>query len=415
MERPHHIVTNIITAKPKRRATSSEGAKVMLSDGREYIDLMNGKGSVTLGHHHPAVNSAISQHLLNRVSSATCWSDYHEDLAGRIIGDVGMKDSSLALFSSGTEACRAAVLAARHFSGRQLIASAGYHGWGEYWGSSGCVFEANTSGVLDFYFIPELLEEILARYRGQVALVIVSPDYIHLQTDTLRKLLLITKREGILFCCDDVKQGYRTKRGSNFPVIPGYYPDLFTFAKGLANGHRLSCLVGRADVLELAREFTYTAYFDTIPIVAALATLDYMDRHNGYQKLVQTGNALAEEMRKVIKHRDLPILVCGDGPFLQFVCASEALEDVLHDGLAMAGLLLYEGDSQAISLATADVFDELIERFECGVAITSSNLRIDRQISITRKRRFQAAFRMIDGASDFVPAEDAIRWIQEGI
>ena len=43
MDRPHHIVTDIATAPPKLRAINSSGAKVTLSDGKEYIDLMNGK------------------------------------------------------------------------------------------------------------------------------------------------------------------------------------------------------------------------------------------------------------------------------------------------------------------------------------------------------------------------------------
>jgi glutamate-1-semialdehyde aminotransferase len=413
MDRPHGIVSRIYTARPRLRAVSSSGAKVTLSDGKQYIDLMNGKGCITLGHHHPAVNTAITSHLQSGRASATCWSDQHEELTNRIIGDVGMKSASLALFSTGTEACRAAVQAARSFTGRRLVASAGYHGWGDYWVSADYLLQANASNVIDFYFVPELLERIFEQHCDQVALVILSPDYVHLQPDTLRRLAEIASREGVLLCCDDVKQGYRSVRASRFPKAAGFDADMYTFAKGLANGQRLSCLIGRSEVMALAREFTYTAYFDTIPIVAALATLNYMANHDGYQRLVQCGATLAAEMRNAVRKSELPIEVYGDGPMLQIVAATEAMDQMLYANLAAAGLLLYEGDNQAVSLATADVLDELLQRFETGLAATSRQLGPIGLMPVNSRRYFQAAFNMMDGATDVIPAEQAIRWISE--
>jgi glutamate-1-semialdehyde aminotransferase len=299
------------------------------------------------------------------------------------------------------------------FTGRRVIASAGYHGWGDYWVSPDRLLTANASGIIDFYFVPELLERVLERHRGDVALVMLSPDYVHLKPDTLRRLAEIAKREGVLLCCDDVKQGYRSVRASRFPKAVGFHADLYTFAKGLANGLRLSCLIGRSDVMASAKDFTYTAYFDTIPIVAALATMDYMADQDGYQQLVRCGAALAAEMRNAVRRTELPIEIYGDGPLLQIVSASEPMDQVLYSNCAAAGLLLYEGDNQAVSLATADVFDELIHRFEVGLAATSRQLGPTEPTSVSLHRRFQAAFSMMDGATDIVPAQQAIEWIAE--
>lgn len=413
MDRPHHVVTHICTPRPKLRAVTSSGAKVTLSDGKQYIDLMNGKGCVTLGHHHPVVNAAMANHLQSQFASATCWSEQHEELANSIIRDVGLDNAHLAFFSTGSEACRAAVQVARLFSGRHLIASAGYHGWGDYWIGAERLLAANANGIVDFYFVPELLEQVLERHRGQMALVILSPDYVHLQPDTLRRLAEIADREGVLLCCDDVKQGYRSVRASRFPKIVGFHADLYIFAKGLANGQRLSCLIGRSDAMAAAKAFTYTAYFDAIPIVAALATLDYMANEDGYQRLVQCGTTLAAEMRNAVRRSELPIEIYGDGPMLQIVAATNAMDEVLYSNCAAAGLLLYEGDNQAVSLATADVLDELLQRFEIALTATSRELGPFGTTSVSRRRRFQAAFSMMDGAADIVPPEQAIQWIRE--
>ena len=411
MDRPHHIVTDIATAPPKLRAINSSGAKVTLSDGKEYIDLMNGKGSITLGHHHPVVNEAITQHLKGKRAAVTCWSNQHEELANLIIRDVGMDNSRLAFFCTGTEACRAAVQVARVFSGRHLVASAGYHGWGDYWARSDRLLEANASGIIDFYFVPELLERIFERHRGRVALVILSPDYVHLRPDTLRRLAEIAIREGVLLCCDDVKQGYRSAPASRFFQAVGFHAHLYTFAKGLSNGQRLSCLIGHSEVMAFAQEFTYTAYFETIPIVAALATLNYMANHAGYQRLVRCGSVLATGMRSAVRQSGLPIEIYGDGSMLQIVAATEAVDRVLYANCAATGLLLYEGDNQAVSLATVEVLDELLLRFEIALAATRRQCGPIDVTSVSPRRRFQAAFNMIDGATDSIPAEQAIGWI----
>lgn len=413
MDRPQHIVTGIYTAPPRLRAVSSSGARVTLSNGREYLDLMNGKGCITLGHHHPVVNQAMIEHLQRGHASATCWSDQHEQLADRIVADVGMNDARLAFFSTGTEACRAAVQVARLATGRRLVLSAGYHGWGDYWTGADELLAPNASGVIDFFFVPELLEQALQRYAAQVALVILSPDYVHMQPDTLRRLAEITRRHGVLLCCDDVKQGYRSVRASRFPAAVGFHADLYTFAKGLANGQRLSALVGRADVLAAAKEFTYTAYFDTVPIVAALATLQHMDECDGYQRLTDIGAALADGMRAAVRRSELPIEIYGNGPMLQIVAASEAMDRIVYAHCAAAGLLLYEGDNQAVSLATGEVLDEVVERFATGLAAARRQLGPIEPAAVTPRRRFQAAFCMMDGATDAVPSADALRWVEE--
>ena len=413
MDRPNRIATCIYTAQPRLRAVSSDGAKVTLSDGKEYIDLMNGKGCVTLGHHHQAVNAVIAAHLQRKQASATCWSDRHEELANRIIDDTGMDNARLAFFSTGTEACRAAVEAAQMFSGRPLVASAGYHGWGDYWARADGLLEANPSGTIDFYFVPELLERVLERHRGQVGLVILAPDYIHLQPDTLRRLAEIARRDGVLLCCDDVKQGYRSVAASQFPKAVGFHADLYTFAKGLANGQRLSCLVGRSDVMASAKEFTYTAYFDTIPIISALATLDYMANHDGYHRLVHCGATLAAEMRNAVRRRELPIEIYGNGPMLQIVGATKAIDQALYANCAESGLLLYEGDNQSVSLATAGVLDELLQRFDTALIATLHELGAIDPTPVTLRRRFKAAFRMMDGALDMISSEQAVQWVRE--
>lgn len=410
-DRPPAVVTRIETAAPRRRAVRADGARVTLSDGRDYLDLMNGKGCVTLGHNHPAVNEAVVRHLRGGRGCATCWSDVHEALADRILADLAMADARIAFFSTGTEACRAAAQAVRSFTGRPLIASAGYHGWGADWDESDAMLRPNARGVIDFFFVPALLEEVLDRHGDQVAAVMLSPDYVHLRPATLAALVTLARRRGVLVCCDDVKQGYRAVPASPLPGAAGVEADLYTFAKGLANGHRLSCVAGRADVLGAVAHLTYTAYLDTVPLVAALATLDVMDREDGYARLVRCGAALARGLRDAVAGSGLPIAIYGDGPLLQLAAADAALDAAMYAAAADAGLLLYEGDNQAVSLATEEVTGEAAERFTAALRTLAPFA--DAAATVQPRRRFEAAFAMMDGATDAVPAADAIRWLAD--
>jgi glutamate-1-semialdehyde aminotransferase len=162
-----------------------------------------------------------------------------------------------------------------------------------------------------------------------------------------------------------------------------------------------------------AEEFTYTAYFDTIPIVSALATLEFMAKHDGYHRLVQCGETLAAEMRNAVRRRELPIEIYGNGPLFQIVGATDAIDQTLYANCAESGLLLYEGDNQSVSLATADVLDELLQRFDTALVATSRQLGAIDPAPVALRRRFQAAFRMMDGATDVVSPEQAVQWVRE--
>lgn len=413
MSRPSQIISSVAVPKPRLRSLYASGAVVQLSDGREYLDLMNGKGCITLGHHHSAVTEAMIASLRMKTGCLTCWSDAFEELAEMIVVDSGVRGAQAAFFSTGTEACRAAVECARRCSRKRLIASAGYHGWGDLWASPSGILEPNKSGVVDFYYVPELLAEILDRYRGQIAMVMVSPDYVHLRPETLKRLVQLAREHEVLYCSDDVKNGYRSVAGSALPVVTGEKADLYTFSKGLSNGQRLSCLVGAPEVIGKAKHMTYTSYFDPLPIAAALATLKHMGSEQGYERLAACGSTLADLLRELIEQSGVPMKIFGDGPLLQMIGATEALDEAFYSACARRGLLLYDYDNQAVSLATADVLPEVAARFKQVIGDLTESFGPYYGATVSAQRQLEAAFSMIDGITDSVPAEEALHWLQE--
>ena len=386
----------------------AEGAEVTLSNGSTYLDLMNGKGSVILGHNHAEVRAAIARHVESNRPCSTGWGEHSTLLADELAADSGVDDARVLLFSTGTEACRAAVSLARRSAGRPLVLSCGYHGWDPMWSASSQLLEPNADGVIDCYFIPGLCEEALRRYRDRIAVMMISPDYVHLSAATLRTLVDLTRGAGILICCDDVKQGYRHCPGSYLPTYAGRAADLYTFSKGLSNGYRVSAVVAPAGLAKHGQDFTHTACFDELGIVAARTTLTVMKRADQYSELARRASATLQRVRGALEVARVGVSLRHHGATFQFVCVNDAVEAAFHAACFDAGLLVYEGDNQMLSTAyDEDVLAELEARLaKAAAALPPSHERISPQ------RIMHTAWSMIDGAADELPQPVAVEFVQ---
>lgn len=404
-----------INHKHEARILFAKGMGAFLYDynGVDYIDLVNGKGSIILGHSDESINETILTFLQNNGEVVTGPSLPIIELAKRIKNDLGIPESKVSFFTTGTAACRAAVCAARAATGKKVIISAGYHGWDPMWKSSGEMLEVNDDGIVEFYFLPELLEDALIKYKGQVAMVMFSPDYTYLSAATITKLMDVCRSHGVLICCDDVKQGYRHRQGASLELVTVQKADLYIFSKGLSNGQRLSCVVGPSDIMDQTKEFTYTSYYQMLPIISSLATLQKMERHNGYQKIQVNSQILIGSIRELIKQSSLPIEVNG-GPLFQFVFGNEKLELDFYRESSEQGILLFEGDNQSISLCMDEIVQKLIvERFGRVLDRLSDKYSHLQHMKVSEEQTFLAAWNMIDGASDQLPFSEQLKLISK--
>lgn len=381
---------------------------------KQYIDINNGKGSVILGHNDEDINKCLSDIVKCERNIHTGPTTIIGQLSDLILADYKDKIDSISYFTTGTSACRAAVNVAREYSGKKIILSAGYHGFDLMWKQSDNFLEQNEYGVIDFYFIPSLLSECIEKYRNQIALVIFSPDYIYLKPETLIKIIEISKEADILVCCDDVKQGYRYCKGTSLDSINGESVDLYTNSKGLANGYRLSCLLGNGKLMKNSSKFTFTSYYDMIPYYIALTSLLKMNQVDGYKLISSVGEELFTDFNILFRKYEIPIMAIGKGPTFQFVAANDELEELFNQACFENEIVIYEGDNQNISCAfDKNVVSELQKRMEqvCIQLQDAKGNVADQKIS--SERIFKSAINMMDGAADIGSVDDKIRWLKE--
>jgi len=158
----------------------------------------------------------------------------------------------------------------------------------------------------------------------------VAPGFLDLTVDVIRKA-------GGLIIADEVQPGFG-RVGSHFWGHDwlGFAPDVVTIGKPMANGHPVSAVLARPDVMAAFREaFGYFNTFGGNPVSAAacLATLDVIEQ-DGLQAHAATVSAHVMERLRALRH---PLLaeVRGAGMFF-------GAEFVLDDAMSPASAYVTE-------------------------------------------------------------------------
>src|SRR5215472_14675275 len=167
----------------------AQGARLVDTDGREYIDYVQSWGASILGHAHPAVVEAV-QDAATRGTSYGAPTAGEVELAEAICARVPSVEK-VRLVSSGTEAAMTAVRLARGATGRdKIVKFAGcYHGHLDALlvaagsgvatlglpGSAGVTEGTVADTVVVAYNDAAAVDEAFARHGDELAAVLVEP------------------------------------------------------------------------------------------------------------------------------------------------------------------------------------------------------------------------------------------------
>ncbi|MGW7417003.1 glutamate-1-semialdehyde 2,1-aminomutase [Streptomyces sp. NPDC054863] len=236
------------------------GAHVWDVDGNRYIEYGSGLRSVSLGHAHPRVNEAVRREI-DRGSNFARPSIIEVEAAERFLATVPTAEM-VKFAKNGSDVTTAAVRLARAVTGRPRVAVCGDHpffsvdDWfiGTTPMSAG-IPAATTELTVSFpYGDLAATEELLTRYRGEVACLILEPvepvePVGPAAPGYLQGLRALADRHGCLLVLDEMITGLRWSE-AGAQGLYGVVPDLSTFGKALGNGFAVSALAGRRDLME---------------------------------------------------------------------------------------------------------------------------------------------------------------------
>ncbi|MBT4427829.1 MAG: aminotransferase class III-fold pyridoxal phosphate-dependent enzyme [Rhodospirillaceae bacterium] len=325
--------------------THGDGGRSWDVDGNEYVDLVNGLLSVSLGYRDPDVDAAIAAQLAEGISFSLA-TRLERQLAERLVECIPCAEK-VRFGKNGSDATSAAVRLARAFTGRERIISCGYHGWQDWYIGATTRHKGVPDAVRALtHTVPyndlDAVAGLLKEHPGEISALIMEPANIVAPAPgylaALRELL---HKHGALLIIDEMITGFRFALGGAQTLF-GVTPDLATFGKGMANGMPISAVVGRADIMAEMEEIFFSSTFggEALSLAASIATIDKMRREPVIETLWRSGEQLAEAVRGLISAHNLEdqISLQGFAPWMLVTT---------HDGPAASGqaiktMLIYE-------------------------------------------------------------------------
>ena len=289
-----------------------KGVYVFDAEGTRYLDYGMALQAVNIGYAEGEIDAAAFRQIKNG-NNLTRPSLIELEAAELLVGLIDSVDM-VKFTKNGSTSVSAAVKLARAYTGRELVARCVEHPFFSYddWfiGSTpvtrGIPKETLEKTKLFHYNDLASLEELIARYPGQLSCVVLEPAATEEPRDGfLHKVQALCREHGIVFVLDEMITGFRWHmKGAQH--LYGVTPDLCTFGKAMANGFSVSCVAGRREIMELGsiefegRERVFllstTHGAEMSGLGAFVATMDFMQRHDVVKHLWEYGRKLTAMM-----------------------------------------------------------------------------------------------------------------------
>jgi len=298
-----------------------KGCYVWDADGNKFVDWSMGLTSVSLGHANEEVNSACIKameygHNFQRPSVMEAMA------AEKFISYLKDRGQMVKFAKNGSTVTTAAVKLARSFTNRSKVAICADHPFFSYddWfiGTTKCsegVPQQIRDLTLKFSFNDiSSVEEMFRLNKNKIAALIIEPIKFEEPVDNfLNKLQKECEKNGTVFILDEMVSGFKWHNQGAGKYF-GVDADLYTWGKGMANGHSVCALTGRREIMELGgithdkpKVFlSSSTHGAEIPQLAALIkTLEIYESQNPIKTAWRLGAKLKKDLSEIIKKYDL--------------------------------------------------------------------------------------------------------------
>lgn len=360
-----------------------EGAWLVDTDGRRYLDALSGIAVCGLGHAHPQVAEAIARQAATLVHTSNLYEvPLQTCLAGRLCG---LADMDRVFFgNSGAEANEAAIKLARlygHGRGIEIptivVMDGAFHGrtmatltaTGNRKVQAG--FEPLVAGFVRAPFGDLEAVRSIARNQSNVVAVLVEPIQgeggIRMPgPDYLPGLRALCDDNDWLLMLDEVQTG-AGRTGSLFAYQQsGILPDVVTVAKGIGNGVPIGACLARGAAAEVLGPGTHGSTFGGNPLAAAaaLAVLDVLEQQDLFTRATTLGKRIRDGLATRLAGDNSIVEVRGMGLMIGIELA-EPVPDLVQRALD-AGLLINVTQEKVVRLLppltlTDDEADRIVE------------------------------------------------------
>ena len=356
---------------------SAQGNYLTDTTGKTYLDFSSGIGVTNLGY-HPHVNQALTDQVGKILHQPNLYhNQLQEDVAGLLIGD---KDYLAFFCNSGAEANEAAIKIARKASGKQEIITFQNSFHGRTFGSMSAtgqdkIKQGFGEGVPHFsYAIFNDIDSVKALANEATAAIMLElvqgeSGVQPADKDFVKALADFCKEAGIYLIVDEVQTGLG--RTGKLYAYEHYdiEPDIFTLAKGLANGVPVGAMLAKSS---LGEAFSYGSHGSTfggnkLAMAAAKATLEVMLVPGFLDTALENGNQLQAKLQAAISDKETVTTVRGLG-YMIGIETTGNLGELVQSARDKGLIVLTAGTNVIRLLPPITLSDAEIEK---GVALLS--------------------------------------------
>lgn len=313
----------------------SNGATIIDTGGKEYIDCFSGIAVVNAGHCNKKVVEAAKAQIekLVHCCSYVYYSQPTANLAEKLAQITPGRLQKSFFGNGGAEAIEGAMRLAKQFTGKtEFIAlQASFHGrsyatlsvtgiyarkkrGGPY--MVGCTFLPAPYCYRCFFELEypkchlrcaRALEDII-RFNtyDNVAAFIAEPllgegGIITPPDDYFKEIEKILKKHEILFLVDEVQTGFG-RTGNMFGIEHyGVEPDIMVMAKGIADGFPLSAFIAREEIADSFKPGDHLSTFGGNPVscAAALANIEFLEEQKLANESLKKGEFLKAQFERL--------------------------------------------------------------------------------------------------------------------
>ncbi len=328
LKRKERVVADPLSVVLPMVIEEGRGATVTDVDGNSFIDFTGGVGCLNVGHSHPRVVEAAQEQLakFSHTDFTIVPYEVYITLAERLIAASPFRSpAKAAFFNAGTEAVENAIKFARTFTGRPAVIAfeGGFHGRTLLSLSLTSKTHPYKAGLGPFapeiyrvpfpneYRGPSAEEALAALERAlvtqvaaeTVAAIVIEPvqgegGFVVAPQSFLEGVRRVCDEHGIVLVVDEVQTGFG-RTGKLFAIEHyGIEPDLITVAKSIAAGLPLSCVIGKAEIMDAPPDSAIGGTYVGNPVAqaAALAVLDVIEDEGICDHAAQLGETIRDRM-----------------------------------------------------------------------------------------------------------------------
>ena len=376
-----------ITSRPAIVFTKGRGSWLYDSDGKAYLDFIQGWAVNCLGHSPAALVAAISDQAETLINASPAFFNQPMlDLAAALTGGAGL--DQLFFANSGAEANEGAIKLARKwgqlhrngayeiittdhaFHGRTLatMAASGKEGWDTMYAPSLSGFPKVPFGDLAAMAAainPNTVAVMVEPIQGEAGVIDADDSY-------MLGLRALSEAQGILLIADEIQTGMG-RTGKMFACQhTGITPDIMTLGKGIGGGVPLAALLAKQSVCCFAHG-DQGGTFNGNPLMTAvgLAVWEELNKPGFLGHVVAVGDYLTKGLEALSAKHGLG-KVRGRG-LLQALDLKQPLGGAIVAAALDAGLILNAPRSDtlrfmpALNIAEAEV-EQMLEMLDGVIA-----------------------------------------------